>query len=113
MEEDIKDYIESINEIRREFEICKMQMNLRKAKKAKAVSFLKDEDQKNAALQSGDELLLIYQGEWKKPQTKRTNNIQNNRNTCDIHSRRPLDLYCFLELKAVCEKCVIEEHMNH
>lgn len=43
MEEDIKDYIESINEIRREFEVCKMQMNLRKAKKAKVVSFLREE----------------------------------------------------------------------
>jgi len=32
MEEDLKDYINSINLIRQEFEICKMQMNLNKAK---------------------------------------------------------------------------------
>jgi len=31
MEEDIQGYINSINQIKKEFELCKMQINLKKA----------------------------------------------------------------------------------
>ncbi len=99
MEEDIKNSIESIYNIKAEFEVLKMEMALSKAKRLRITSFLTEEEQKNL---NQSDLLQIYQGEWKK----------QTRMFCEVH-HRPLSLYCFNENIAICEKCVVEGHINH
>ncbi|CDW85213.1 UNKNOWN [Stylonychia lemnae] len=100
MEEDIQGYINSINLIKKEFELCKMQINLKKAQKQKIILFLKDEEQKQF---NSANLYQVYQGEWQKQTHQR----------CEFHRSRPLQLYCWTDLKSICEKCLIEEHINH
>lgn len=56
MEEDIKNYISGIEEIRKDFEVFKMRLHLSQAKKAKIIQFLSNEEQ-SATTQ---ELLQIY-----------------------------------------------------
>lgn len=100
MEEDTTKHKESINLIWNEFENTKLEMCYRMAKFKKMFTYLREEER--ATLKTRD-LLLIYQGEWKK-QVKAT---------CDIHPNQPLSLFCFTDCLALCPACLVEKHLNH
>lgn len=59
MDSEIKTYIDSINEIRQEFEVFKMHLNLQKVKKQKIMSFFQHKDEEQKSLMS-QELFQIY-----------------------------------------------------
>ncbi len=100
MEEDTTKHKESINLIWNEFENTKLEMCYRMAKLKKMFTYLREEERQT--LKTRD-LLLIYQGEWKKP-------VKTH---CDLHHKQPLTLFCFTDCLPICPKCLVEKHMNH
>jgi len=90
--------VQSLQQLRYDFEVCKLAMALHREKSALALGLMEPPID---GLKPKD-LLLVYQGEW---QTQ-------IRGRCDLH-HRPLALFCFLDMVAVCTRCVVESHLGH